>query len=45
MRFLQKGGEWRFPGLLYRDDFVLCGEWEVDFLLKCIVEDDLSQRI
>ena len=26
VRFLKEGREWRFPGLLYADDLVLCGE-------------------
>ena len=28
VRFLQEEREWRLPGLLYADDFVLCGELE-----------------
>ena len=30
VRFLEEGGEWRLPGLLYSDDLVLCGELEED---------------
>ena len=30
MRFLTEGREWRFPGLLYADNLVLCGELEED---------------
>ena len=30
MRFQEEGREWRFPGLLYADDLVLCGESEED---------------
>ena len=26
VRFLEDGREWRLPGLLYTDDFLLCGE-------------------
>ena len=26
--FLEEGRDWRFPGLLYADDFVLCDESE-----------------
>ena len=29
-RFLEEGREWRLPGLLYADDFVLCGKSEKD---------------
>ena len=28
VRFLEDGREWRFPGLLYTDGLVLCGESE-----------------
>ena len=28
--FLEDGGEWRLPGLLYADNLVLCGESEED---------------
>ena len=28
MIFLEEGGEWRLPGLLYVGDLVLCGELE-----------------
>ena len=28
--FMEDGREWRFPGLLYADDLVLCGESEDD---------------
>ena len=30
MNFLEDGREWRFLGLLYADDLVLCGELEED---------------
>ena len=30
VRFLEDGREWRYPGLLYADDLVLCGELEED---------------
>ena len=30
VRFLVEGRKWRFPGLLYPDDLVLCGELEED---------------
>ena len=30
VRFLENGREWRFPGLLYTNDLVLCGESEED---------------
>ena len=30
MRFLEDGREWRFPGLLYAHELVLCGESEED---------------
>ena len=35
MRFLEDGREWRLSGLLYANDLVLCGEYEVD--LKAMV--------
>ena len=28
--FPEKGREWKLPGLLCANDFVLCGEWEED---------------
>ena len=28
VRFQEEGKEWRFPGLLYADDLILCGESE-----------------
>ena len=28
VRFQKEGREWRFPGFLYGDDLVLCGESE-----------------
>ena len=34
--FLEGGREWRFPGLLYADDLVLCSESEKD--LRVMVE-------
>ena len=39
MRFLEEGRECRLPGLLYADDFVLCGESEEDLramLARCV---------
>ena len=27
---MEEGREWRLPGLLYADDFVICGESEED---------------
>ena len=30
VRFMEEEKEWRLPGLLYADDFVLCGESEGD---------------
>ena len=33
MRFLKAGTEWRLPGLLYADNFALCGELEEDLRL------------
>ena len=36
MSFLEDRGKWRFPGLLYADDLVLCVELEED--LRAIVE-------
>ena len=30
VRFMEEGREWRLPGLLYADDWVLCGESEKD---------------
>ena len=30
MSFLEDGREWRFPGLLYADDLVQCGESKED---------------
>ena len=30
VKFLKDGREWRLPGLLYKDDLVLCGESEED---------------
>ena len=35
MRLQEEGREWRLPGLLYADDFVLCRESEED--LRAIV--------
>ena len=35
MRFLKDGREWKLPGLLYADDYVLYGELEED--LRAIV--------
>ena len=35
VRFQEEGREWRFPGLLYADDLVLCGESEKD--LRAVV--------
>ena len=35
-RFLEEGREWRLTGLLYADDFVLCGELEEE--LRVMVE-------
>ena len=36
----EEGREWRLPGLLYADDFVLCGESEEDLrvMVGCFVE-------
>ena len=44
VRFLEDGREFRLPGLLYADDFVLCGESEEegqwwDGFLRCVEED------
>ena len=30
MRFMEKGREWRLPGLLYANNLFLCGETEED---------------
>ena len=40
MRFLEEGGEWRLPVLLYADDLVLCGGSEEDLrsMLERFVE-------
>ena len=35
VRFQEEGREWRFPGLLYADDLISCGESEKD--LKVMV--------
>ena len=40
----KEGSVWRFPGLLYSEDLVLCGKLEedlrpiVDILLRCVEE-------
>ena len=41
VRFLERGREWRFPGLLYSDDLVLCGESEKDLkvMVRCVREE------
>ena len=40
VRFQEEGGEWRLPGLLYADDFVLCGMLEEDMrpVFGCLAE-------
>ena len=40
MRFQEEGREWRFPGLLYADDLVLCGDSEENLrtMVGCFVE-------
>ena len=44
VRFQEEGRGWRLAGLLYEDEFVLCGESEedlraiVDVLLRCVEE-------
>ena len=35
MRFLEKGREWRLPGLLYVNDLVLCGKLDERFVEVC----------
>ena len=33
MRYLEDRREWRLPGILYKDDLVLCGESEDDLIV------------
>ena len=44
--FLEEGGDWRLPDMLYVDDLVLCGELEEDlrtmmrfFFFRCVEEE------
>ena len=38
VRFLEDGGEWRLPGLLYADDLILCGEEDLRVIVGRFAE-------
>ena len=42
--FLEDGREWRFRGLLYADDLVLCGESEKDMRVMVERFDEVCRR-
>ena len=44
VNFLEDGREWRLPGLLYADDFVLCGELVEDMRLMVGRFDEVCRR-
>ena len=44
VRFLEEGREWRLSGLLYADDFVMCGESDEDLRVRVERFDEVCRR-